>query len=115
MNRQRDWLDRGALDGVQTFFRQEPGVNNMLRWMDQRNLRGLQIDQLMSSAFIQMSPEIPRDIFVTMGKFIHDEVRHFRDFTRTINRPRGVRAFEGRVLRCMRTCASRMPERVGML
>ncbi len=88
LNRQRDRLNRGALDCVQTFFRQEPGVNNMLRWMDQRNLRELQIAQLMSSAFIQMGPEIPRDIFVAIGKFIHDEVRHFRDFTRTIERLR---------------------------
>lgn len=71
--------------------------------MDQSNLRELQINQLMSSAFIQMSPEIPRDIFVATWKFIHDEVRHFRDVARTINRPPGVRAFEGRVLRWMRT------------
>lgn len=28
LNRQRDRRNRGALDCVQTFFRQEPGVNN---------------------------------------------------------------------------------------
>ena len=88
LNRQQERLSNGALDCVQTFFQQEPGVNNMLRWMDQRNLRELQIAQLMSSAFTQMGPEIPRDIFVAIGKFIHDEVRHFRDFTRTIEKLR---------------------------
>ncbi len=88
LDRHRDRLCEGAVQCVETFFKQEPGVNNMLRWMEQRNIRELQIAQLMAAAFTKMGSDIPRDIFVAIGRFIHDEVRHFRDFTRTIEKIR---------------------------
>ncbi len=84
LDRQRDRLNEGVIPCVETFFNQEPGIMNMLRWMEQRNLRERQIAQAMSAAFMKMGPDIPRDIFVAIGKFIHDELRHFRDFTRVI-------------------------------
>ena len=88
LDRQRARLNNGGMQCVEAFFQEDPGVNNMLRWMDQRNLRELQIAQAMSAAFMKMGPDIPRDIFVAIGKFIHDEVRHFRDFTRVIGKLR---------------------------
>lgn len=83
-----DRLQKGVTDiavaSVEEYFKDRPGVESMLRWLEVRAERELGAAQMISMAVVKFEKDIDKKFLVNLGKFIWDETRHYRDLGRFI-------------------------------
>ncbi len=87
--KQIDGLKHGvseiAIASVEEYFKERPSLRSMLEWLEVRNARELGAAQMISQAIIK-SQGVDKKLLVSLGKFVWDETRHYRDLGRQIDR-----------------------------
>ena len=78
-------VSKVAVASVQEYFKERPSLRSMLAWLEVRNEREIGAAQMISQAVVKIRG-IDKKILVSLGKFIWDETRHYRDLSRQIER-----------------------------